>query len=60
MLQKLRDNLFWIGTALYALAQFAERLFPRDTIVMSFIQGFACGILIMGLFRELIKNKKAK
>ncbi|MBS7021069.1 MAG: hypothetical protein KH135_04270 [Firmicutes bacterium] len=57
MLEKFKNNMFYIGILIMSLTLFFEHAFHIETDITCFIKGFACGLEMVGVF-ILIKNQK--
>ena len=58
MLQKIRDNMFYIGVLIFSLTLFAEHLFLGETHFTCFLKGFACGLELVRII-ILMKNRRS-
>lgn len=59
MLEKLRDNLFYIGILVLSITLFVEHLFLISNNWTCFFKGFACGLEIVGAF-VIIRKRNNK
>lgn len=57
MLEKFRNNMFYLGILIMSLTLFLEHLFHIQTDITCFFKGFACGLEILGAI-ILIKDKR--
>lgn len=56
-MNKIRENMFYIGVLLFSITLFIEHLFLGETDLTCFLKGFACGIQLIGVI-ILIRNNK--
>jgi len=59
MLEKFRNNMFYIGIFIFSLTLFLEHLIFGESNITCFIKGFACGLELVGII-ILIKNNNKK
>lgn len=59
MLEKFRDNIFYVGIFIFLLTLFFEHLIFGETHITCFIKGLACGLELVGII-ILMRNKRIK
>lgn len=57
MLERFRNNMFYIGIFIFSLTLFFEHLIFGESDITCFIKGFACGLELVGII-VMIKNRE--
>lgn len=60
MLEKFKDNLFYIAIFIFSITLFLEHLIFGETDITCFIKGFACGLELVGIIIIFMKKKGKK
>lgn len=58
MIEKFRNNMFYIGILLMSITLFIDHLFQLQTDLTCFFKGFACGLEIVGAIVIIRKQDK--
>ena len=57
MLNKFRDNLFYIGILIFSITLLVRNFFSSDGNIIYFFMGFSCSLLLVGVFVLIAKKK---
>ena len=57
MLTKIRENLFYLGIAIFSITLFMQHTLTGETNLTCFFKGFASGLILTGVVFLIKRNK---